>query len=179
MGLPITTGTGATATVMVTGEEEVLAMLRAFFIKDRKGARKAMRRASTKTVRNILAPAYRSAAPEDTGAMKEGIKKKAMKRSRRRIGSMLWVNKKMVITKRATAKGMELDKVPKMRGSRFAFFYPAAVEYGTPNQRAQKPLKRSARRVAPLARMTYIRELASEIAKITPRHRRFMTNIFR
>ena len=150
---------------MVTGEEEVMAMLRAFFIKDRKGARKAMRRASTKVVKQLLAPAYKAQVPVETGAMRDGIKKKAMKRSRRRIGSMLWVNRRLVVSERASRLGMDIDKVPKDPKKR-PFFYPAAVEYGGPNQVAKHPLKKSSKRVAKPARMMYVRELSGEIQKL-------------
>lgn len=165
MGLPRVTGSGGTISVMVTGEEEVMAMLRAFFIKDRKGARKAMRRASTKVVKQLLAPAYRQQVPVDTGAMRDGIKKKAMKRSRKRIGSMLWVNRKLVVEQRAARLGMDIDKVPKDPKKR-PFFYPAAVEYGGPTQAPKHPLKKSSKRVAKAARMMYVREISGEITKL-------------
>lgn len=120
-------------TIIVTGDKELDARLRAFEPKVRnKFARKALREA-TKRVREE----FIKRVPVDTGALKRSSTVRSLKRSTKRIGAMVVVNTTKLYDIRQKGSG----KRPQWQGQ--DFYYPAVIEYGSINVPAQAPMRKA------------------------------------
>lgn len=120
-------------TVVVTGDKEIDARLRAFPAKvANKFTRKALREA-TKRVREE----FIQRVPVDTGALKRSSTVRALKRSTKRIGAMVVVKTDKMLDIREKVTG----KRPKWQGQ--DFYYPAIIEYGSARVPAQAPMRKA------------------------------------
>ena len=162
--------TGGFISTVITGEKLVLRRLRIFMSEDPRGARMALRRASTKAVRGVLLPVYKqNVAREayDTGALHDVVTKKAS-RARRgwykgKIGSRLYISRNKLIQERTDRQSG--DYVP-MDESGKPFFYPAVVEYGSHVVRPKRPMHNALKRSESAMRRVFIRELRRQIQLI-------------
>jgi hypothetical protein len=113
----------------VTGDKELDLILRTFPDNE---VRKAVRKATRETIKNYTIPAYqknvRESGYEDTGAMRETVRVKAVDRSRVRYGHELYMDRNKVIATREERGGeIGYDKKRKEEA-----FYPAMLEFGDP-----------------------------------------------
>ena len=156
--------------VVVTGERKILRRLRKFAGEDPRGAKTALRRASTKAVKGVLLPVYKTNVARvamDTGALYDTVTKRAS-RARRgwykgKIGSRLYISRvKLIGFRTSRQRG---SYVPKDRSGK-EFFYPAVVEYGSANRPALRPMYRAIKQSEGATRSIYIRELRKQIQLI-------------
>ena len=160
----------AMVTTFVSGEKTVLRRLSIFMSEDPRGAKTALRRASTKAVRDILLPVYKANVAReayDTGALHVTVTKRAS-RARRgwykgKIGSRLYISRnKLIDTRTARQSG---NRVP-MDESGKPFFYPAVVEYGSATRPPKRLMHHTITTSERPTRRVYIRELRRQIQLI-------------
>ena len=156
--------------VVVTGERKILRRLRKFAGADPRGAKTALRRASTKAVRKVLLPVYKhnvARVAMDTRALYDTVTKRAS-RARRgwykgKIGSRLYISRVKLIGLRTSRQSGSY--VPKDQSGR-EFFYPAVVEYGTHQVRPKRPMHHAMKQSEGATRSIYMRELRKQIQLI-------------
>lgn len=99
--------------------------------------RKVAARKATRAASYVFAEELQQRAPVDTGRLREAIKVRAVKRSRKAIGSNATISSRDLhpeqYDKRTKSWNTKTGKAP--------FFYPGAVEWGTVHQPA-KPFMR-------------------------------------
>jgi len=117
--------------IILTGDKELQRLLESL---PTKVANKLARTALRKAGKMVLESA-RAKVPEDSGALKKGLKVKALKRSRNRMGVVVEHPDRLTLAKlQPTAE--KAREVYSGSG-----YYPAAVEYGAPHAPAQPHLR--------------------------------------
>lgn len=128
--------------VIVTGLAQLDAKLRALpAALQRKLVRGGLRKATNRVVKAAKHIIRNEAF--DTGAFESSLKTKATKRSRAKVGyaaftktSAMYNKRELRVAKRNLKKGL-LSPVAKR------FFYPAVIEFGSPQHKAVKPMRRA------------------------------------
>lgn len=125
--------------VVVTGHKELDAKLRGLPAKiQRKFVRGALRRGMKRVVQDykriVRTEAY------ETGTMMRATKTRALKRSRKRIGFTLHIDREKLFAAYRAKYGH--DPHP-MKGRTDPHYYPASIEFGTDSQPAVRPMRRA------------------------------------
>jgi|CXWL01.1.fsa_nt_gi HK97 gp10 family phage protein len=145
------------AKIIVTGVRELDAMLKAM---EPAIARKIVRGALRKGGKRVLEKA-RAKAPEDTGALRKGMRVRAMKRQKYRAGVTVEhpTREKLAALQKDQAKGA---RVLSEKG-----YYPAAVEYGAPGRPAQPHLRPALEESTPAVIADFRQDVRDGIAEAT------------
>lgn len=126
--------------VFVTGlkqlDDKLTAMPAAMQKKFVRGAlRKGAKRIVVEVKRIIKAEAY------DTGTLHKSFKVKSLKRSRKRVGVSMFVDREKLFTNYASKHGGK--KPHPASGENEPFYYLAAIEFGTETQEPVRPMRRA------------------------------------
>ena len=153
----------------VAGTEQVLNELEKFFKRDKKGARKAVRRASKIAVGKVLIPEYKRNLQRlayDTGASHDAVRPRAVPQKgwyRHKIGSRIVILQKKMYPAREARTG---EPSPVGENDLY-FFYPAVVEYGSSQGRQPlAPMRKALQSKDKKCKRVYIRELQKEMDKV-------------
>ena len=161
---------GGFVSTLVSGEKLILRRLRIFMSEDPRGAKMALRRASTKAVRGILLPVYRvnvARAAYDTGALHDTVNKRAIRAKRGwykgKIGSRLYISRNKLIETRTERQSG--DYIPRDKSGK-PFFYPAVVEYGSATRPPKRLMHHTITKSERPTRRVFIAELRRQIQLI-------------
>ena len=153
----------------VTGTEQVMKELEKFFKNDKKGARKAVRKASKIAVGKVLIPEYKRNLDRlayDTGAMHDAVRPRAVPQKgwyRHKIGSRIVILQKKMYPARETRSG---EPSPVGENDLY-FFYPAVVEYGSSQGRQPlAPMRKALQAKDKKCKRVYIKELKGAMKQI-------------
>lgn len=156
------------ALVVATGFEQLDAKLRAMpAALQRKlvrgGLRRAINRCAKEYQRIVKAEAF------DTGVLAKAAKPKALKRSRKRFGFALLIEREKLFAQ--YARKHEGKAPHPAKGKKEPFYYPAAIEFGTPTQSAIKPMRRALYDSSDIYRAYFAADIREFIAtqKVTTR----------
>lgn len=155
--------------VILTGVKDIDAILATM---ERREVRKAITRATDRTITEYVLPQYRrhieQAGFVDTGATRDVAKKRRVQRSRTRLGSELYIDRDRVVRMRRARGG----RIGRDAGREEDFFHPVAIEFGTPDRPAQRPLRRALTGSRPRALAEFHRHLRTALAEVAARGRR-------
>lgn len=125
--------------IFVTGDGELDKILSGL---EPKMQRKFVRGALRKSTKRITKEYQRLVADEayDTGALAKSARAKALKRSRKRVGVAMFIDREKLFARYAAKHGKPPHPA---KGSSDPFYYPAVVEFGDKTHEAVRPMRRA------------------------------------
>jgi HK97 gp10 family phage protein len=144
--------------VVLTGDKDLDRLLGALPAKmQKKFVRSALRKAG-----KIVLSKARDAVPVETGALKKGLKLRALKRQKYRIGVAVEhpTRERLAELQKDEAKG---ERIRTEKG-----YYPAAVEYGAPHAPARPHLRRGLEESKDSAVATFRQDVKDAVSEAKP-----------